>query len=171
MSKNNLNLVKIILSILSSFIGIQSNKNRERDFSSNKPITFIITGILLTFFFILALYIYSRLLSRMSDYLNIFCNLKSTNLTPTRCFFSRKYCFIINITRYFFRSIKNNFSCIRQLIIRERGANYCIFETLIIRYSKVLTSGSKIVCKKVIATISVNNRRFCWKVRTSFVIN
>lgn len=56
MSKNNLNLVKIILSILSSFIGIQSNKNRERDFSSNKPITFIITGILLTLFFILLLY-------------------------------------------------------------------------------------------------------------------
>ena len=56
MSKNNLNLVKIILSILSSFVGIQSNKNRERDFSSNKPITFIITGILLTFLFILALY-------------------------------------------------------------------------------------------------------------------
>lgn len=56
MSKNNLNLVKIILSILSSFIGIQSNKNRERDFSSNKPITFIITGILLTLFFIILLY-------------------------------------------------------------------------------------------------------------------
>ncbi len=56
MSKNSLNLAKIILSILSSFIGIQSNKNRERDFSSNKPITFIITGILLTFFFILSLY-------------------------------------------------------------------------------------------------------------------
>ena len=56
MSKNSLNLAKIILSILSSFIGIQSNKNRERDFSSNKPIAFIITGILLTFFFILLLY-------------------------------------------------------------------------------------------------------------------
>ena len=56
MSNTKLSLIKIILSILSSFIGIQSDKNRNRDFNSNKPFHFIITGIILTFIFIFALY-------------------------------------------------------------------------------------------------------------------
>ena len=39
------NLLKVILSILSSFIGSQSNKNRVRDFKSGSPAQFIIIGI------------------------------------------------------------------------------------------------------------------------------
>ena len=43
MSENNKNvgIIKIILSILSSFIGIQSDKNRVRDFKSNNAKSFI----------------------------------------------------------------------------------------------------------------------------------
>tara|TARA_B100000767_G_scaffold18017_1_gene16585 strand:+ start:970 stop:1164 length:195 start_codon:yes stop_codon:yes gene_type:complete len=56
MSKNKLNPFKVIISILSSFIGIQSNKNRERDFKSNSPAYFIVTGIITTIIFIILLY-------------------------------------------------------------------------------------------------------------------
>jgi len=56
-----LSLKNIIFSILSSFIGIQSNKNRERDFKSNSAIHFIIVGIIITIIFIIALYIIVKL--------------------------------------------------------------------------------------------------------------
>ena len=55
MSKNKLSLVKVIFSILASFIGVQSSKNRERDFRANSPAYFIITGILMTIIFIISL--------------------------------------------------------------------------------------------------------------------
>ena len=57
MSKNKLSLLKVIMSIFASFIGVQSNKNRERDFKSNSPVYFIITGIVITILFILSLYL------------------------------------------------------------------------------------------------------------------
>jgi len=56
-----LSLKNIIFSILSSFIGIQSNKNRERDFKSNSAIYFIIVGIIITVIFIITLYIIVKL--------------------------------------------------------------------------------------------------------------
>jgi len=61
MSKNKLSLVKIIFSILASFIGVQSSKNRERDFKSNKPVYFIVTGIIMTIIFIISLYFIVKL--------------------------------------------------------------------------------------------------------------
>jgi len=56
MSNSKLNLLKIIVSVLSSFIGIQSNENRKRDFNANKPFHFIIVGLVVTISFIIALY-------------------------------------------------------------------------------------------------------------------
>jgi hypothetical protein len=58
MSENNKNIgiIKIILSILSSFIGIQSDKNRVRDFKSNNAKSFIIIGLIMTFLLVLILY-------------------------------------------------------------------------------------------------------------------
>jgi len=56
MSSSKLNLLKIIVSVLSSFIGIQSNENRKRDFNANKPFHFIIVGLVVTISFIIALY-------------------------------------------------------------------------------------------------------------------
>ena len=58
MSKNKLDIKNIIISILSSFIGIQSNENRLRDFESNKATYFIIFGIIMTFLFITCLYLF-----------------------------------------------------------------------------------------------------------------
>ena len=58
MSKNKLDIKNIIISILSSFIGIQSNENRLRDFESNKATYFIIFGIIMTFLLITCLYLF-----------------------------------------------------------------------------------------------------------------
>tara|TARA_B100001758_G_C18414834_1_gene618744 strand:- start:3501 stop:3704 length:204 start_codon:yes stop_codon:yes gene_type:complete len=55
-NKNKLNFFTIVLSILSSFIGIQSDKNRKRDFANGKPYHFIIVGIIVTILFIISLY-------------------------------------------------------------------------------------------------------------------
>ena len=49
---NKSKLKRYILSALSAFIGIQSNKNRKIDFASNNPFGFIIAGIVLTIIFI-----------------------------------------------------------------------------------------------------------------------
>tara|TARA_X000001036_G_scaffold97108_1_gene89966 strand:+ start:1046 stop:1240 length:195 start_codon:yes stop_codon:yes gene_type:complete len=56
MSKNKVSIIKAVLSVLASFIGIQSNVNRERDFKSNSPVLFIVIGIIVTIFFIMSLY-------------------------------------------------------------------------------------------------------------------
>lgn len=47
------NLWQVIGSVLSAFIGVQSNKNRERDFQRGKPWQYIVTGIILTAVFVL----------------------------------------------------------------------------------------------------------------------
>ena len=49
---NKNKLKRYILSALSAFVGIQSNKNRKIDFASNNPFGFIIAGIVLTIIFI-----------------------------------------------------------------------------------------------------------------------
>jgi len=61
MSNETPNLLKVTLSILSSFIGIQSNKNRVRDFKSGSPAQFIIIGIIITILLIILLYNFVKL--------------------------------------------------------------------------------------------------------------
>jgi hypothetical protein len=48
-------LVDAIFSVLASFFGVQSDKNRERDFGSGKPWVFIGVAIVLTVLFVLGL--------------------------------------------------------------------------------------------------------------------
>lgn len=43
----------IFKSVLASFFGVQSQKNRERDFTQGKPMHFIIVGFALTIGFLL----------------------------------------------------------------------------------------------------------------------
>jgi len=57
-SKNKLKMKDVIFSVLSSFIGIQSNKNRERDFKSSSAYYFIFFGFAITLIFIIFLYIF-----------------------------------------------------------------------------------------------------------------
>ena len=42
----------VVASVLAAGFGVQSKKNRERDFQHGKPIVFIITGIVFTILFI-----------------------------------------------------------------------------------------------------------------------
>ncbi|GAA5442543.1 hypothetical protein Misp06_00717 [Microbulbifer sp. NBRC 101763] len=46
---------QIVLSTLAAAIGVQSNKNRQRDFQSGSMVNYVIAGILFTTFFVLAL--------------------------------------------------------------------------------------------------------------------
>ncbi|MCF7982297.1 MAG: DUF2970 domain-containing protein [Pseudomonadales bacterium] len=56
-----LTLWQIISSVLAAAIGVQSNKNRQRDFTKAKPSTYIIAGVLFTLFFIITLVTIVRL--------------------------------------------------------------------------------------------------------------
>ena len=51
-SKQKPRFGSVILSILAAAIGIQSDKNRERDFANGSPFTFIIGGFVFTILFI-----------------------------------------------------------------------------------------------------------------------
>jgi hypothetical protein len=42
----------VVKSILAAGIGVQTNKNRERDFTTGSPLTFIIGGFVFTALFI-----------------------------------------------------------------------------------------------------------------------
>ena len=46
-------LFDIIKSVLASFFGVQSDKNRQRDFQQGNPLHFIVVGLFLTVIFIL----------------------------------------------------------------------------------------------------------------------
>lgn len=56
MSKPNhkrTNFLSVVKSILAAGIGVQSEKNRQRDFEKGNPLVFIIGGIIFTVLFIL----------------------------------------------------------------------------------------------------------------------
>jgi len=54
----------MIISVLASFFGVQTQKNYERDFNANKPWTFIAIAIVLTVLFVLSLIVVVKLMLR-----------------------------------------------------------------------------------------------------------
>lgn len=46
------NLVQVIISTLAGAIGVQSSRNRERDFSGNNIWTYVLSGLVLASLFI-----------------------------------------------------------------------------------------------------------------------
>ena len=48
-----LGLLQVLASVLASFLGVQSNEKRERDFTQGRARDFIIVGLVLTLLFIL----------------------------------------------------------------------------------------------------------------------
>jgi hypothetical protein len=56
--------LSMILSVLAAFFGVQSEKNRERDFQHGRPIHFILIGLIMTLLFILAVLIAVKLALR-----------------------------------------------------------------------------------------------------------
>ena len=60
-SEEKLTLPQMLASVLAAAFGVQSSKNRERDFSRGRPLHFIILGILFTVVFVLAVIAVVRL--------------------------------------------------------------------------------------------------------------
>ena len=50
--KEPLGFWQVVFSTLASFFGVQSQKNRERDFKHGNPLAFIVAGLILTVLFI-----------------------------------------------------------------------------------------------------------------------
>ena len=57
-------LLRIILSVLAAFFGVQSEKNRARDFQQGRPIHYILVGLIMTLLFILLVLIAVKLVLR-----------------------------------------------------------------------------------------------------------
>lgn len=57
-------LWQTISSVAASFFGVQSARNRQRDFSRGKPVHFIIVGLLMTAAFVLVIWVAVRLALR-----------------------------------------------------------------------------------------------------------
>ena len=54
-NKQKPSIIALIKSILAAAIGVQSDKNRTRDFEQGNPLVFIIGGIVFTLLFIITI--------------------------------------------------------------------------------------------------------------------
>lgn len=61
-----LTLKEMLQSILSAALGVQSGKNRSRDFSRGKPSHFIILGVLFTMVFVLVIFAVVKLVLHLA---------------------------------------------------------------------------------------------------------
>jgi uncharacterized membrane protein YhdT len=64
--KQPLSLSQVLGSVLSSFLGVQKNAVRERDFSRGRPRDFVIAGVLLTLVFVLLVWGLVQLVVRLA---------------------------------------------------------------------------------------------------------
>lgn len=65
-STEKLSLLQVAGSVISSFVGVQKNANRERDFKRGRARDFIIVGVVLTLLFILAVWGVVQLVMRVA---------------------------------------------------------------------------------------------------------
>lgn len=61
-----LTLRQMLHSVLAAALGVQSNKNRTRDFTHGKPSHFIVLGLLFTGLFVLLLFTLVKLVLHLS---------------------------------------------------------------------------------------------------------
>lgn len=64
--KEKLSFFQVLGSVASSFLGVQKNATRERDFKHGRARDFIIVGVLLTVLFILAVWGVVQLVMRVA---------------------------------------------------------------------------------------------------------
>lgn len=55
MSKQKPRLVQVIKAVLGAMAGVQSEQQRQQDFSANSPLPYIIVGVIFTLLFVTAL--------------------------------------------------------------------------------------------------------------------
>ncbi len=60
-----LNFLQMCISVLASFLGVQSDKNRERDFQQGKPVHFIAVGVVMTALWYLGIYLIVQIVLRV----------------------------------------------------------------------------------------------------------
>ena len=53
-----MSLLKVIISVLRAFFGVQSLENRDRDFEQGNPIIFFALAIVLTIMFVAGLFLF-----------------------------------------------------------------------------------------------------------------
>ncbi len=61
-SPDGTGFINVMKSAIAAAFGVQSSKNRERDFKHGKPIHFIVAGILLTIAFLLLIGLFVRVM-------------------------------------------------------------------------------------------------------------
>ncbi len=64
--RKNIGILNVFKSVLSSFFGVQSTKNRERDFAHGKSHQYIVVGLIVTVTFILTLWAVVTLVLRLA---------------------------------------------------------------------------------------------------------
>ena len=62
MSDGKPTILDVVKSVLASFFGVQSDKNRERDFQQGSPAQFIVVGLLLTIMFIVVMIVIVKII-------------------------------------------------------------------------------------------------------------
>jgi hypothetical protein len=56
MQDDKSNILQVISSVFWAIVGVQSDKNRERDFKSGKAKDFVVVGLIATVLFVLTIY-------------------------------------------------------------------------------------------------------------------
>lgn len=54
-------LGRVIISVLASLFGVQSGRNRERDFTQGRPWVYVVVGIMVTVAFVLSVWFVVKL--------------------------------------------------------------------------------------------------------------
>ena len=54
----------VVKSVLAALLGVQSNQKRQEDFSSGKPVAYIVTGLIITFLFVMMLLVLASFAAR-----------------------------------------------------------------------------------------------------------
>lgn len=65
-SENNVSLFKVVLSVMAAMFGVQTSKNRDRDFAKGRPAAYIIVGLVMTVLFILTLWLVVKFVLSMA---------------------------------------------------------------------------------------------------------
>ena len=58
--------IDVLGSVLASMFGVQSNRNREKDFTHGKPSQYIIIGLIVTVVFMLTIWVVVSLVMKLS---------------------------------------------------------------------------------------------------------
>jgi hypothetical protein len=54
----------VVKSVLAALLGVQNNQKRQEDFSSGRPAAYIVTGVVITLLFVLALIVLATFAAR-----------------------------------------------------------------------------------------------------------